>query len=104
MESPISLNKALLTLKCLNANETDNTAAKKPQILESIADLDKHKHVLTSEQKAVNMLHRGREYDLFQTGKEKLWNPSKPGNQESQYPRDYWKVIFFFSPRNKAKA
>jgi hypothetical protein len=33
--------------------------------------------VLTSEQKAVNMLHRGREYDLFQTGKEKLWNPSK---------------------------
>jgi len=36
MESPISLNKALLTLKCLNANEADNTVAENHSILERL--------------------------------------------------------------------
>lgn len=40
MESPISLNKALLTLKCLNANETDNITAKIHRILERTDYLD----------------------------------------------------------------
>lgn len=67
------LSNALLILKFLNVNETDDITVKIHWILERTLELDRHKYMISSKWKTGKTLCWGREYALVSTEREKLW-------------------------------